>query len=619
MLFGYKIAAVCVSRIHEEVLRECIGALSEMLAKNGWRTLVFTTGSDLYYSTPSIIGQETIFDLIDPAVTDAVVAFGDKILDPDCLERIMQRAETHGIPTLLLNGKRKNSCCLNFNFEAGFAQVVRHLVEVHNVCDFHFIAGMKDNQFSETRIEVMRQVLEGYDIPFTREENVSYGDFWSEPARAAVRKLIEENRLPRALVCANDSMAIAVISELQSQGCRVPEDVIVTGFDGIDEIFFSTPKVTSSTCDYRKLGEQAAKLCIAAGNGEKLPENVELLPEFLAQESCGCPHKRDVDVVKSVISINNSFNRFVNENERLSEISAHIQGCDTLEEVSQHLHVSIMYCLQCMIKKECTDFSLDPMVQHSASTFGEEMYILYDSDWQVNEGTFFPTSQLSPRIKELLTSGTPVIFAALHHISLPIGYFCYSYQTFDHANLLKVNQNSMFIGQAIQGFRNRHYQKHLQAMVEEMYKFDVLTGLLNRNAFMKRFNEMVTANKCDGVTLVLADLDGLKYINDIYSHSEGDNAISVVANALHDTCRGLCCRYGGDEMVAFLLYEEDPDAIHARINDYLAVYNAGSQKPYKVSASIGVYSGAAESFESMFQKADALMYRDKLQKPNRRH
>lgn len=618
MLFGYKIAAVCISRVHEDVLRECIEAFSRKLAENGWRALIFSTGSDLYYNTPSIVGQATIFDLINPAVTDAVVIFGDKILDPDCLERIMSRAASHDVPVILLNGRHKDACCLNFDFENGFAQVVRHLAEVHKVRDFHFIAGMENNDFSDTRIEVMRQVLAEFDIPFTKEHHVSYGDFWSEPARAAVRRLIQENRVPRAIVCANDSMAIAVIAELQDHGYCIPEDVIVTGFDGIDEIYFSTPKVTSATCDYRKLGEHAAQLCIASGNGETLPEYVEILPEFLAQESCGCVHKHEIDMVESVININNVFNRFINETERLSEVSAHVQGCNTLEEVSQQLHVSILYCMQCMIKKECTDFTLDPMVQHSASTFGEEMYILLDTDWPCNEGSFIKTSQLSSRMEELLQSGAPIIFAALHHVELPIGYFCYTYQTFEHANFLKINQNTMFIGPAIQGFRNRHYQEHLQAMVEEMYRFDSLTGLLNRSAFIKRFNEMITTEKHDIITLVIVDLDGLKYINDFYSHSEGDNAIATVASALHEVCRGLCCRYGGDEMIAVLMREADPAAIRTGINTYLANYNANSNKPYKVSASVGVYSSRTENFETMFEKADALMYQDKMQKPNRR-
>ena len=80
------------------------------------------------------------------------------------------------------------------------------------------------------------------------------------------------------------------------------------------------------------------------------------------------------------------------------------------------------------------------------------------------------------------------------------------------------------------------------------------------------------------MVVIMADLDGLKYINDFFGHEDGDNAIAVCAKALKDSCppEALCLRFGGDEMLAFICGECDPVAIVNSIADKLDAYNASS-------------------------------------------
>lgn len=616
MLLGYQIAAVCISRIHEEVLRDFIAAFSKTLAANGWRTLIFTTSSDLYHATPSSVGEAAIFQLIDPQILDALVIFGDKIQNEECVSRLITLGNAYAIPTFMVNGHHAGCHAINFNHAEGFSTVIRHLIEVHNIRSFHMIAGMKDNDYSDARINAFRGVLAEYNIPFNLQKDVSYGDFWSMPATQAVKKLIEENRLPHAIVCANDIMAIAVTVELRRQGYRVPEDIIVTGFDGVDDINFTIPKLTSAFCNYSELGKRTAELCIKAGYGGEMPEETLLIPKIIVQESCGCNQMQDIDQIGCITRKNDIFYRYQDEFEHLGEISALIQSCNSFEEITEQLHDPIFYSVQCLIKRECTDLSLDPMMQHSGTAFGEEMYVLLDSNYPKSEGKMIPTRNLALRMDELLASGYPLIFTVLHHISLPIGYFVFTYQDCDYQNFLKIHQDALIIGSAIQGFRSRMYQKHLQKVVEESYMYDSLTGLLGRNAFLQCVKDLHTVT-FEPYTLVLADLDGLKYINDHFSHAEGDNAIFIAATALHEICRELCCRYGGDEMIALLNYGADEAKLRQDILDYLKRYNDKSGKPYEVSVSIGIYTSSDDDFDTMLKKADALMYQDKATKPHR--
>ena len=620
MLKGYRICGVCISHLHEDVLREFLEALSMALAPHGWRVMVFATSSDMFWKTPQDAGQATVFDLIDQVHTDALVILRDKILDERYVEKIAQYGHSHNIPVFGVNGTEplENCCCIQFDYEAGFAEVVRHLIEHHHITRFHYISGMKDNEFALAREKVMRRVLAEYGMELG-ENDISYGDFWANPARQAAKRLIDGHRLPQAIVCANDTMAIAVAVELSVNGLRVPQDVIVTGFDGIDAIRYSIPKITSAKCDYTALGQKISDLILAHAEGEPLPPHVSLIPSLLLSESCGCIPRHTIDVVDFINGLNDTFNRFRNEDERLNTLSSDIQASNTPAEVSEVLHHGLFYCMSCMVKQEVLNPACDPAKIHSATTFGEKLYVLCDSDWHENEGSLLPAAEIAPRMEDLLAPGTPVVLLALHHLDIPLGYVCYHYQNADLSNYLKMTQIAMILSSAISGYRSKHYQLHLQAVVEEMYKYDALTGLMNRSAFLMQYRQLVSASPELPLTLVLCDLDGLKYINDHFSHTEGDNAISVAASALHEVCRGgLCCRYGGDEMIALLTDTPDAGVIRKDILGQLSAYNRHSGKEYEVSASIGVYTAQNEDFEQMFQKADALMYADKQGKRHRR-
>ena len=617
MLYGHRIVAVCISKLTEEIQRQFIEALAETLRPHGWNVIVFMTGTDLYSCTPSNKGEETVFELMDMSVIDAVILFDNMILDKQCRENIIMRAQKADVPLILVNGNYKGCCCLNFDNSDGFAQIVRHLVEVHNVRDFHMIAGNKDNAFSDERIDVMRNIMKEYDIPFG-DDCVSYGDFWSDPARLAVCRLIEQNRLPRAIVCANDTMALAVCLELRQHGCKIPDDVIVTGFDGIDEVWHSDPKITSAFNNFSLLGKEAAKLCIQSGEGTGLPENVSLPPELLIQESCGCCPQTERDATEFFFRTNNSFNLYQYDTATLNEISARIQLSDTLEQVAKELHSDIIYCLQVLLKKECIDFSLDPTIRHSDSAFGDEMYLLMDTQAIQDEGRYIKISDMINNIQGYLDSGYPIIILALHHIDLPLGYLCYTYENYSLQNYMKMYQTAMFIGTAIAGFRSRHYQQHLRSVLEETYRYDALTGLVSRSAFLRQ-TELMTGQPKQPLTVVLLDLDGLKYINDTFGHFEGDYAISAAAGCLHRVCSGgICTRYGGDEFVALLKGEADCENLRRALAEQLDACNSGSGKPYTISASIGIYTGAGESIDVMISKADEIMYEEKSHKPNRR-
>ena len=85
------------------------------------------------------------------------------------------------------------------------------------------MAGTKGNCFSEERIEAFKRVLARHNIEFNEKTMLGYGDFWEAPTKKAISDLIACGRkMPQAIICANDSMAIIVMKALERTRYEIP-------------------------------------------------------------------------------------------------------------------------------------------------------------------------------------------------------------------------------------------------------------------------------------------------------------------------------------------------------------------------------------------------------------
>jgi diguanylate cyclase (GGDEF)-like protein len=144
---------------------------------------------------------------------------------------------------------------------------------------------------------------------------------------------------------------------------------------------------------------------------------------------------------------------------------------------------------------------------------------------------------------------------------------------------------------------------------------DDLTGLLNRKAFLDLAAEQLAdpAVTRGSGTLILADLDHFKSVNDTYGHAAGDLALQAFADACTATVRStdLVGRYGGEEFVLLLpgTSAERAEMIAEEISRRLAAApSADGMEMPTVSYGISTYDDGASDVEDLIATADAALY-----------
>jgi LacI family transcriptional regulator len=173
--------------------------------------------------------------------------------------------------------------------EAGAYQVTSHLVDAHGYTDICFIAGPPDSPDSASRFDGFRRAMAGRHAV---GHPAYHGDFTTAGGRRVGEQIIATGPVPRALVCANDQMAIGVMAALQHTGLNVPDDVAVTGFDGIQLGRHLRPGLTTVVQPMAALGETAVTMLTDRISGAAPPQRTVELPVRLeVRDSCGCPRE----------------------------------------------------------------------------------------------------------------------------------------------------------------------------------------------------------------------------------------------------------------------------------------------------------------------------------------
>ncbi|SIQ00955.1 HD domain-containing phosphohydrolase [Halanaerobium kushneri] len=177
-------------------------------------------------------------------------------------------------------------------------------------------------------------------------------------------------------------------------------------------------------------------------------------------------------------------------------------------------------------------------------------------------------------------------------------------------NQAKINQLKIFADVI-----TRAISKHLDNLkIKELSYYDSLTGLYNRRFFEVEMERLDSQRQLP-LSIIMADLNGLKIINDSYGHKKGDQMLNKAAEVLKSSLReeDILARQGGDEFI-ILLPQTDQNGtakIIQRIKKKTAAVK-NLELPLSIALGQATKTNSEEDIEEIIRQADNQMYENKL-------
>lgn len=613
--------AICVTSYDYEYESMIVKGVSERCHELGINLLSFSPmtkklelSSNITLSDNVIKGETEIYKLINFSAIDGLLLISDSFITPDSIGVLTGKAKEYGVPVININDvEHELSCNIFVSDKDAMKLTVSHLIREHGKKRIGFIGGFPGNIQTEERLAAYRSVLEENNIPFD-EALVTYGQFWKK-ALECTEELMSLEEKPDAIACASDSMAFFCIDKLNELGYNVPEDVAVTGFDGIKDCDAFTPRLTSVKRDHKRLGIEAVDKMTEIWKGEAIPKTTYIESTLVIKESCGCPKDNSFQLdfySKQYADVN----RFKEFNTYTTHSNAVFAGAKSSAELFSEMSKGadffgfnrMFICIS--PEYERRSYNMENGDEFLGMTDRMLSMVKYGHD--VPEFTEFETKDLVPI--DILNEEKEVFFAfsPLYFNNRFLGYVAFEPTRIE-------GEGSLF-GIWLMNISHNAGSFYMKKALESLYVRDQLTGLLNRYGMEKYGNELLGQAKAKHTyfAVICADVDGLKPINDTYGHEAGDNAISQTSKAIRGSMagNGICIRTGGDEFCVLVAgcTEEQIQEYISNIRLVLDEYNEKSGLPYKVGCSCGYEIAKADETESISEivnRADEKMYQIK--------
>lgn len=166
---------------------------------------------------------------------------------------------------------------------------------------------------------------------------------------------------------------------------------------------------------------------------------------------------------------------------------------------------------------------------------------------------------------------------------------------------------------AVVTFMDISDRKQKEAEIQYLSYHDMLTGLYNRRCFEKNRNSIDTPDHLP-LSIIFADINGLKMTNDIFGHPAGDKLIKKSSEILGQVCRrdDVVARVGGDEFI-LLLPKTTKENAKEILNKIKSGFAGARVEAIKCSISLGFDTKQSpdQSLDEIIANAENEMYKDK--------
>lgn len=630
MLGGKSIIGVCATEIHKELKPEFIENLNEALLNENCKIIVFNGLLDVYDSSIYDAGASSVFGFVDYDIIDCLIVYDEGLLNKSACSDTIIKAKDNNIPVILINGEEEGCFCISDDYKTAYKNLIKHVIKEHKVSNSIFIGGFRWDQDTIDRLSCYKKALGDENINF-EDSMVGYGGYKEDSTIEELDRILDERKkIPGAIFCASDIMAMAVCKRLSELGYRVPEDVIVTGYGGMEEGKYFIPNITGVKRDVVKEALECANLIKEIFDNHIAPRSVKIPYKVILNESCGCKTCEDFTYYRQRMAECMRANREISIHE-----SAVFDGVDKFlmcQNVPEMLDVLTEYCMSdrsyICIRSMLLE-SLNIMYKSTLDMDYSKEYIILSSDSDEEFGLLMDDSDcFIPRVNEWIKDNTVCVVNALYVEDYQYGMYIYK-TTEIGVTAARINRISRALNLSVGTVYTRMIQKGMQMELEQSIYLDPITQLSNLKGLEKWFNVFVSkeSSKKSSLAMAIFKLDGYKYIYETFGVNVVEEVVNVIARTFtRNTGRKkFVARIADDEFV-IMDYTGDLDdktTARSKMNDELNTllsavenYNSIHFKDYNMLMNVGytvVASGWDTDLRSLMKLAYGELYLNILQ------
>ncbi|MCM1335599.1 MAG: GGDEF domain-containing protein [Bacteroides sp.] len=636
-----RILAVICAYAHDESKADYLRGVAEYAKKSGYKLLVFNSTNDFGVDDHPDHPMKSIYRIINYDILAGIILMTESIKSPDVIADVLARARERDVPVVSVVTPAEGAYNITFDYRENFRAIISHVIERHQCKRIFFIGGIEGNSFSEERVNCYREEMEKHGLAVD-ERWIGYGQFWENPTYELMDRWLKDGSLgkPDAIIASNDSMALAACVKLSEYGYRIPEDVIVTGHDGIHAERYHSPRLTTAVTDWDETARKTIEVFDLLREGKEPSRDIVVKSEMIVSESCGCKKVNLTALNRKISDLYSDMTELMIFQNDMNDMASSLSKANDFDSFCRLLnrYISSSWAGKawiCMsadayVRRELTseELSDESTIQMPETRFYEGAHLKNVFSWSYGQDYIpvdleFERTEILPNLAEKLGDHDAIFFAPIFYSGKPQGYIgmCVA---LENPNLKFAAQFMSYLNMTFEMVMQKAFIITAVSQLKTMYVRDFMTTLYNRRGFYTRIKPRLErlAHTEQDMIIVSVDMDGLKKINDTYGHNEGDVAIKALAMLLSQSADeedAIIARFGGDEFIV-AAFNADGEAYAAdfteKLNRKIDAYNEITEKPYKISASVGLTVTKpknVENIDRLIEIADGIMYKQKEQ------
>ncbi len=626
MLGNKKVIGVCLTKMNGVSCSDYLHRLHYIANRANCKLFIFNTVTDFFNNDATNRTARSIYELINFDVIDALVIKCDTFHDRTVYEPVIANAKMNNVPVVLVGDEKEGCHSVLTDYDDTYKALLCHVMREHGIKDTFMIAGNSFNDpESVRRIRCYKEALEECGLTFS-EDMVAYGEYWSGPPKEIVHKLQDEGRMPKAFFCTNDYMAFSVCEELMKMGYKVPDEIVVTGFDGVPAAEHFSPQITTCCENLESLAMLTLEAAFNAIQDNSVTRVFKCPYSAQISESCGCRRHSDDDYREAAAKLFQSIDEIERHEEFVYECidkMLEIRDINSLySTISSVLLQNSYMCFNSNLVSSVMDYS-GAMI---GGPFSEQLTVIS------SEHTYHETEKITqiqrvdmvPYLDGWLEDDTSCIFTAINVGDIVCGY--YAVKTDDMLyTKYRINRAIKAINIALNVAMNHFKEEKLRLRVENAKLYNNVSGLPSMRGALKWFKDFGNnpANQGYVISVSIYALPKYAYIYENFGIEAAEEAVRFVAEALKTANPNNCfvAQIGDGEFTVINYYKdysEVSDVINKATTTFFGIiegYNSTNGKPYFTEVNCGctVVEGKwTGSLESYIKFANAEMYMNRL-------